>query len=619
MKWPLFLFLILPMLSFGQNKTANKLQPNIQPTYADAVYLAELEQKFNDPLATDFSLISNEIKGILIKYNVDINASESTQNKLLAELIDYTKGYLPTVDKFNLNKGSNIGGSTGTKKANLPEAVNPANALGFGWEAAAINGLSTFMANRFKQETIHFGLNRLFNQIKEKDAKIFNALLPDTYKEICSLQYSNNYYSADLVFLRQVVDNDLEKIHYRIAKDVKNVFPRIPDEGADILKIAANIHSDLGTGLTLPGMFSRLDKETYYNATITKAITLNHLFSEALRDIDGSEGTWVDIHKLKSPTSGQKVGKFFFGLLMEQLKPFIPSDNQDENLKKINQLITYFEDLNSAAVFLKKNNFNLNVEQGLQLLNMLQTSISTLIKTGDELEILPYSSEYLIQFSNYQDFASSLVKRDYQKALITILKQMINYLPEEQVTTYRRSLIFMVQLAETKNDMDMEQLLEAYALPIGGSSIKRNSNFNVSLNGYVGLTAGNEIAYGSENQAKTNIGLAAPIGVSINFNKNFTVFASIIDLGTLVNVRLNNDTTFFSNLKFEHFLAPGIGLYYNFKKSPITLGAHYNYIPNLRTIKIGNGEAAIAEKNISVSRFNVSLLVDIPFFTLYNK
>src|SRR5690606_41003158 len=56
--------------------------------------------------------------------------------------------------------------------------------------------------------------------------------------------------------------------------------------------------------------------------------------------------------------------------------------------------------------------------------------------------------------------------------------------------------------------------------------------------------------------SKTNIGLAAPIGVSINFNKNFTVFASIIDLGTLVNVRLNNDTTFFSNLKFEHFLAP---------------------------------------------------------------
>lgn len=196
---------------------------------------------------------------------------------------------------------------------------------------------------------------------------------------------------------------------------------------------------------------------------------------------------------------------------------------------------------------------------------------------------------------------------------------MKEYLPEDDENKYRRSLIFMVQLAETKDDKDMEQLLEAYALPIGGSSIKRNSNFNVSLNGYVGLTAGNEIAYGSENQAKTNIGLAAPIGVSINFNKKLTVFASIIDLGTLVNVRLNNDTTFFSNLKFEHFLAPGIGLYYNFKKSPITLGAHYNYIPNLRTIKIGNGEAAIAEKNISVSRFNVSLLVDIPFFTLYNK
>lgn len=619
MKWLLFLFLIHPMLSFGQNPP----KPNIQPTYADAVYLAELEQKINNPLVMDNSLISKEIKSILIKYNVDLDATGLSQNKLLTELVSLTKETIiiepNKIPQINMDKFMQGGGSTGTKKEDLPKAVSPANALGFGWEAAAINGLSTFMANRFKQETIHFGLNRLFNQIKKKDAKIFNALLPETYKEITNLQDSKNYYSADLVFLRQVVDNDLEKIHYRIAKNAKTVFPRIPDEAADVLKIAANIHSDLGTGLSLPGMFSRLDKEIYYNATITTAITLNHLFSEALRDIEGSEETWVDIHKLKSPTSGQKVSKIFFGLLMEQLKPFIPSDNQDENLKKINLLLSYFEDLNSAAVFLKKNNFNLNVEQGLQLLNMLQTSISTLIKTGDELKILPYNNEYLIQFSNYQDFASSLVKRDYQKALITILNQMIDYLPVENDNSYRRSLIFMVQLAETEDDKDMEQLLEAYSLPIGGSSIKRNSNFNVSLNGYVGLTAGNEIAYGSENQAKTNIGLAAPIGVSINFNKNLTVFASIIDLGTLVNVRLNNDTTFFSNLKFEHFLAPGIGLYYNFKKSPITLGAHYNYIPNLRTIKIGNGEAAVTEKNVSVSRFNVSLLVDIPFFTLYNK
>src|SRR5690606_31713551 len=87
MKWLLFLFLIHPMLSFGQNPP----KPNIQPTYADAVYLAELEQKINNPLVMDNSLISKEIKSILIKYNVDLDATGLSQNKLLTELVSLTK------------------------------------------------------------------------------------------------------------------------------------------------------------------------------------------------------------------------------------------------------------------------------------------------------------------------------------------------------------------------------------------------------------------------------------------------------------------------------------------------------------------------------------------------
>jgi len=85
------------------------------------------------------------------------------------------------------------------------------------------------------------------------------------------------------------------------------------------------------------------------------------------------------------------------------------------------------------------------------------------------------------------------------------------------------------------------------------------------------------------------------------------------------NVRLNNDTTAYSGLRFEHFLAPGIGLFWNWANSPVSLGAHYSYTPNLRNIVYENNNVVIRDENVSVSKVNLSLLIDIPFFTLFNK
>ncbi|MGX1641223.1 hypothetical protein [Sphingobacterium sp. NPDC055431] len=621
MKSLLYLFFIIPILSLGQHP----VKPNIQPTYADAVYLAKLENLVKTKQVENLRSFSEEIKTVLERYNINERNADQIQNPFLQDLLNAIK-IIPSVDQAisqdsskaftDIDEDTDVPGKA--KDLDL-KAIALSTAPGFGWEAAVINGLSTFMANRFKQEVIYYGLNKLFERITDKEEEIFDALLPETYQETKRLYGQKSYYSADLIFLRQVVDNDLGNIHKRLASEAYRVFPRIPPQGADILKIAANLHADLGTGISLPGIFQKLNSEIYHDQEIAKAVAINHLLSEALRDTVGGTSTWININRLNFSDPNNKTKRYFIGLLNEQFKPY--SNNYDINQfeNSIKQLLFYFDELNAASQFIAKNNYYLNTEQGLTLLGMLQSSFSTFLKSGTAERVFNLNKEYLAFFSNYQDFASSLVRRDYQKALVSILSQMRDFLPVDKENTYRRSLIFMVQLAEVEADKDMEKLLEAYALPIGGSSIKRNSNFNISLNGYVGLTAGKEVAYGSENQTKTNIGLAAPIGVSVSFKNYITFFASIIDLGTLVNVRLNNDTTFYSNLKFEHFLAPGVGFYINHKSSPLTFGVHYNYIPSLRTIKIGNGEAAITEEHISVSRFNVSVLVDIPLYTLFNK
>ncbi len=102
--------------------------------------------------------------------------------------------------------------------------------------------------------------------------------------------------------------------------------------------------------------------------------------------------------------------------------------------------------------------------------------------------------------------------------------------------------------------------------------------------------------------------------ISTTFGGNWTAFASIIDLGSIVNVRILNDKTAFADLRFEHFFTPGIGLYYNWLQTPATMGVHYSCIPNLRNIVIEDEGATVTESGVSVSRFNFSVLIDIPFF-----
>jgi len=612
----LSILLSLPMLVGAQE---SQPKPNIQPTYADALHLVALEQAYNSGGSANKVLITSEIEDILERYGIIVGPGETKEDFLLQPLIDLLKPDMSaSLIKGGIEKG--IEGQADKETfAVAPNGQETEIVPSIGWEAAAINALSTFMAKRFKQETIHYGLNQLFLQIKEKDSAIFSTLFPESYKEIVRLRTGESYYSADLVFLRQVVDNDLGRLHERIASNAKTIFPRIPDPAGDVLKIAGMVHRNITTGISLPEVFHRLASEEFMDLGLKKAMEVNYLFSEALRDTLGSGRIWVDLAMLNGPLDASKVRKYFFGLIKEQLNAYLPETEGYEKVEKTKQLLSYFSELNSAARFLANENYRLDQEQGMQLLGLLNSAMATFLLSAQQEGVISVREEYLNMLGKYQTIIGPLATGEYQKALVIILHDMADYLPKGEADNYRRTIVFAVQLAEIQRPEEMEALLQAYALPIGGSTIKRRSNWDVSLNGYVGLTGGWETAYGSSKQTRPNIGLAAPIGISVTYKGRLTAFASIIDIGSIVNVRLNNNTTSFSDLRFEQFLTPGIGLYYNVKTSPFTFGVHYNYISNLRTVEFVEGLAKVTETQVSVSRLNLSVLVDIPFFTLYNK
>ena len=83
---------------------------------------------------------------------------------------------------------------------------------------------------------------------------------------------------------------------------------------------------------------------------------------------------------------------------------------------------------------------------------------------------------------------------------------------------------FMASVAQAKNADDVKDALEAAALPVGSSSIKRRSFRSISVNAFVGVTAGAEYAY-LDNQLnhfadfRPNLGPTAPLGLALSWGR----------------------------------------------------------------------------------------------------
>lgn len=619
------LTLLLSINSFGQ--TYNK-----QNTFLDAIELKEIFNKNKFNRYDDNSELVFKYYDILEKYKIDNNNIES--NPFLRDF----KMSVEIVSALSLDSKYKPNKATYDSKKIEPNILESAN-----WQALSINGLANFMAGRFKQEVLHVSIDQIFKQIKTKeDSVLVKSIFPKTFKQIGDLygSGSSSYYTADLLLLRQTAQIDIEQLPKNLIKNPETIFPKLKNEPKinDMLALGNNIVEYSQKGQSLDRLLSILANETYStDSTVFKILNVIDLISQALLNKEGSKDIWVNPINILPTTESSLENleiRYFYGLLYQQLielpefKDYL--ENQDSNnivliANKIQDLIRFVNRLNNTYNYLKSKEFNLKSPEDIvtYIKDINQTIIffTTTLNNIPEINRLYSINETILDVSSrYITIVDAMMKKDYQKVIPLLLIEFGEYMVDNNGKS-ARTIAFVSQLATIESADDMEALLNSYALPIGSSSVKRHSSFNISLNGYVGLTGGWETAYGSQkNQTKGNIGLSAPIGISATFCKGYlTPFVSFIDLGSIVNQRLNNDTTSYSNLRFEHFFTPGVGLFLNCPKLPITAGFHFNYIPNLRTIKYESGNATISETNRSVTRLNFSVLVDIPFFTIYNR
>lgn len=607
------LFKMLFLLAITNSTLAQTV--NKQSTYLDAI---ELKRIYTDNDRNDYTnntTLRNAFFTIINKYGLD---ESNLQNNPFFTKIDLkiTRGVREKIATYS------------------DETADAGQASGGSWQSLLINSLATFMAKQAKTETIRMALDQLFKNINTTDKATIEVLFPNAFVEIKKLynKGEGTYYAADISYIQKLIRNDLDELPNRIGENPKVIFSKLSGQLASTLSLCYRVFSYSKEGRDLPALITLVSEQTYDSKEIKACLQLTDLLSQAMRNPKGTEELWVHLSKLE-PVSIKDMPletRFFYGLLYQQLiqishpslKQFVAglsSAANDEKAEKMRRLITFTKNCNEAYGYLKLKEFDLRTPDEIFL--QIKTTVDifrTLLENPEIKTTVALDPKLGSTINDFLEITNLFIKKNYETAIPVMGSKWGQYLSTNE--KFNRSLSFMSQLGTLETPDQMDNMLNAYALPIGSSSIKRFSKFNISLNGYVGFNGGAETAYGEQkNQTKTNFGLTAPIGVSLTFGGEFTTFISFIDLASIVNVRLNNDTSYYAGLKLEQFFSPGLGLYYNFKRFPLSIGAHYSYIPNLRNIKYEANNAVVTETARSVSRINVSVLFDIPLLTLFNN
>jgi hypothetical protein len=196
---------------------------------------------------------------------------------------------------------------------------------------------------------------------------------------------------------------------------------------------------------------------------------------------------------------------------------------------------------------------------------------------------------------------------------------------------------FMATVVQAKSSEEIENVIESFALPAGSARIKRESQFNVSLNAYCGLYTGYERINGVDkrwNGKFNSYGLTAPVGIAASwgggcrnnnhlYHSSYSIFFSAVDIGALAAFRFANDTIAqVPNILLKDILSPGLFLSYGIPRVPISLNFGMQIGPNLRKVNSPNSTNPAGfndYRDKMYYRYSVSVCVDIPVLNFYTN
>ncbi|MCF6130898.1 M43 family zinc metalloprotease [Flavobacterium wongokense] len=618
-------FILQYMPIAGEPKSIDELEYLKNPTSFDAAKMVYLQDARDNTI--DVRKIDSEISDISGKYSPCVNPFAFIMGIKDIELIKHKPS------TFFAYKTNMLNDAAGVSPFNL--------------EASILNEASTLIADQFEKELLNMAVHRFFRDIIEPDkddadkisqSSSFFALLPLTSEHIRKVYNAGNPYTGlDITALQINLRNDIKNIPKLFMEKPELLLPQLNSHPMvkDMLKIGNEIIKNSKLGTKLPDIINKVSALSYsstqlYELTSVLAIISNGLIAEQ------RPGTfWYDplleLDPLKVKDD-EFINKTYFYLKSRlcwhpAIRNYINQGKDEvEQAQRIKKLLLFVNKLNDTYTFLKNKSDRLDtLEDQIAYLKMINDSVYEFLNTVYQItelnDVFGFNEKIIKTSGALISITEALVKKEYPNAMLQIVNEF-GHLMKNHQTEYKL-LVVAAQIASDKDDVQLKKILKNYIAPIGTSSQKRISPFNISLNSYAGVNGGFEWVKSKNDEDSWYAGVTAPIGLSFSFWPgnigSLSLFMEFLDIGSLVNTRFKNDNATYGELRFEHFLSLGGGLFYNFKNTPLTIGARCNHISNLRDITYEEGSAQIPEKGKSVWRLSFSVLIDIPLFTIYNK
>ena len=533
------------------------------------------------------------------------------------------------------------------------------------------DGLAKFLVKRSKQE-LYVSFFENFHEKIIKNYPEFAVLFPHT--TLLVNNFESWEYANIINTLREAFDKDIKEILLNLPKilsiDLTSVttcgcsakalirVKKIQDFFAtdpkgSVIFAAFFLGGELISGKRIPVIIEDISSGQVIShihlpnaqdqANLISAIKLLKIVSNSIRSNDLGRD-YQRVTDLTTLLGVEQQRTLFFALLYQQIKNENISFN-GKNLAneikttttKINGIIQYIRNfLNKTEGFshavaslskAKKEGMTDLSEYWAAIFESAKDVLPAIvnIEVIDPGIHLPAGVTNIIEASSKTiEIAQDISVRNYSAVIVDILKILSEskVVPDDFKEFIVKYGSFAANVVQSKNSDDVENAIEAIALPVGSASIKKNTEWNVALNAYLGGFYGNE--YLSEKKAgkwRPISGVYAPVGVTISkgLGKNIgslSLLVSVIDIGAVASFRLTDTSTEkLPKLTLQNIFSPGLGLVYGIPKWPISIGYSYQLGPVLR--KITETDKVVSDK--LNSRWQFFLAVDIPLINFYTK
>lgn len=533
--------------------------------------------------------------------------------------------------------------------------------------ATFLMGLTDFLVKRTKQE-LSIAFFRDFQKIV-KESEEMKYLFPVTSQVLIKIDENIYQFKAFWEVLRESFLKDLDDLvrnlddYVQLSSRVKQ--PVIKEMMSDFFKVIelfydktppAEVIKYLAKDAYLHTLTPAMDSAKFV-PILQSSLEILGVFSASLENKDGN-GYWVSPDSIMRLIKQPLAGALYLGLVYEQSKNIKIGDKSfgehlaglsgSGNNQKLRNLMSIFKAFLDKAQALERLAQDMRNRQNEQRRNkttptdadkeleyddyfeFTQGICDLIVYAYDfKKEILGSSTKedslvntYLSIIGDINGLALNIRKKQYTSAMINTLFIIEKLLPKDKFTCERQVIMkygtFIATAVQAKTADEVSNAIAAFALPPGGSAIKKYSKFSIALNAYVGLSAGQEILAGVG--AKPFYAVSTPIGVTFNWGfKNYGsigILASVMDIGALTAFRFqdgNNDVNDFPDVKFENVLAPGGYLVYGIPKYPIAIGIGAQLGPNLKTVT----NSSLGLSTTSGWRWGAFIAVDIPMVSIF--